>query len=154
MSIVGKARCSTGAVLQGCEQALVNARPGSKVSCVPGMEAVTEKRRLATTLRAAYGEGAFAIIPRTYLLPEEYWRWQLSLKAQVSALAGRPSLSMHKGLEALCMLNVTAEATSLKYFCIWHCSCIAPVFSWKNVLCRLGSCPWIPLILEMLAYGS
>ncbi len=70
-------------MLQGCKRALMNARPGSKVSCVPGLEAVTEKRRLATTLRAAYGEGAFAIIPRTYLLPEEYWRWRLSLGTQV-----------------------------------------------------------------------
>ncbi|KAK9818821.1 hypothetical protein WJX74_005844 [Apatococcus lobatus] len=67
---------------QGCERALLNIRPGQKVSCVPGMEAVTDKRRLATTLRAAYGEGAFSIIPRTYLLPEEYWRWRLVLQAQ------------------------------------------------------------------------
>ncbi|KAK9865549.1 hypothetical protein WJX84_007461 [Apatococcus fuscideae] len=69
---------------QGCERALLHAKPGQRVSCVPGMEAVTEKRQLAATMVAAYGEGAFAVIPRTYLLPEEYWRWRLAIQSQAS----------------------------------------------------------------------
>ena len=80
--------------MQGCERALLHAKPGQRVSCVPGMEAVTEKRQLAATMVAAYGEGAFAVIPRTYLLPEEYWRWRLAIQSQVLAA----NLSRHSAV--------------------------------------------------------
>lgn len=71
--------------LQDCHKALRRLRPGQKVNCVPGMAALSSKGLLAASLTAAYGEGAFDIIPRSYRLPDQYWRWRAWLKLQVSA---------------------------------------------------------------------
>ena len=57
--------------------------PGHKVSCVPGLHELTLKDRLVARLTQFYGEGAFRIIPRSYLLPTQYWNWRLWLAAKV-----------------------------------------------------------------------
>lgn len=54
---------------------------------MPGITALSDKRRLIDTLTAAYGEGAFGMLPRTFLLPEGYWDWRLWMEDHV-----RPSL--------------------------------------------------------------
>jgi len=41
------------------------------------------KDRLVARLTQFYGEGAFNIIPRSYLLPTQYWPWRMWLAAQV-----------------------------------------------------------------------
>ena len=64
-------------------QALPHVIPGHKVSCVPGLSELTIKDRLVARLTQFYGEGAFAIIPRSYLLPSQYWHWRMWLAAQV-----------------------------------------------------------------------
>ena len=56
---------------------------GKRVSCVPGLEALTDKHRLVATLLDAYGTRAFDIIPRSYLLPAQYWKWRAWLLQQV-----------------------------------------------------------------------
>lgn len=71
------------ASLQGCLQSLAHAVPGHKVSCVPGLHELTLKDRLIARLTQFYGEGAFDIIPRSYLLPTQYWPWRLWLANQV-----------------------------------------------------------------------
>ena len=50
---------------------------------MPGMAALSNKGLLVASMTAAYGEGAFAVIPRSYVLPDQYWRWRAWLKAQV-----------------------------------------------------------------------
>ncbi len=58
--------------MQACLKALPHTVPGQRVNCIPGISALTDKRRLIETLVRAYGEGAFRIVPRTFLLPEQY----------------------------------------------------------------------------------
>lgn len=70
-------------VSQACLRALPHTQPGQKVSCMPGIVALSDKRRLIETLTSAYGEGAFSILPRTFLLPELYWEWRLWIQGQV-----------------------------------------------------------------------
>lgn len=67
-------------------QALPHALPGHKISCVPGLHELTMKDRLVARLTHFYGEGAFDIIPRSYLLPAQYWQWRLWLTSQVALL--------------------------------------------------------------------
>ena len=71
--------------IQGCVRALPHALPGHKISCVPGLHELTMKDRLIARLTQFYGEGAFSIIPRSYLLPAQYWQWRMWLAAQVRA---------------------------------------------------------------------
>ena len=72
---------------QACLRALPHTRPGQRVSCVPGSTALSHKGRLIETLQAAYGSGAFSIIPRTFLLPQQYWDWRLWLTDSVTILS-------------------------------------------------------------------
>jgi hypothetical protein len=78
--------CSCNSVpwAQACLRALPLTRQGQKVNCVPGSRALTDKRSLIETLTGAYGEDAFGILPRTFLLPEQYWEWRLWLQHQVT----------------------------------------------------------------------
>ena len=69
--------------MQACLKALPHTRPGHKVSCMPGITALSDKRRLIETLTSAYGEGAFTILPRTFVLPELYWDWRVWMHDQV-----------------------------------------------------------------------
>ena len=71
--------------LQACLKALPRTRAGQRVNCVPGVTALSDKRRLVETLLGAYGSGAFTVIPRTFLLPQQYWDWRLWLLQQVRA---------------------------------------------------------------------
>lgn len=75
---------------QACMRALPHTRPGQRVSCLPGTTALSRKGRLVGTLLAAYGSGAFGIIPRTFLLPQQYWDWRLWVADMVCG-----SLSAH-----------------------------------------------------------
>lgn len=70
-------------MLQACLKALPRTQPGQRVNCVPGVTALSDKRRLVETLIGSYGSGAFTIIPRTFLLPQQYWDWRLWLLHQV-----------------------------------------------------------------------
>lgn len=70
-------------VLQSCFKALKRLRPGQKVGCLPGASALSNKAALVVSLTAAYGEGAFHITPRSYLLPSQYWQWRAWLQTQV-----------------------------------------------------------------------
>lgn len=62
---------------QQCERALTQVKPGQRVNCVPGIQSLTRKGRLIATLTEHYGEGAFELTPRSWLLPEQYWQWRL-----------------------------------------------------------------------------
>ncbi|BDA46895.1 probable tubulin polyglutamylase ttll6 [Coccomyxa sp. Obi] len=68
---------------RACLKALPHTRPGQKVSCMPGITALSDKRRLIETLTSAYGDGAFTILPRTFLLPELYWDWRLWIQGHM-----------------------------------------------------------------------
>ena len=69
--------------LQQCERALTQVKPGQRVNCVPGIQSLTRKGRLIATLTEHYGEGAFELTPRSWLLPEQYWHWRLWAESQV-----------------------------------------------------------------------
>ena len=43
------------------------------------------------TLARAYGEGAFSILPRSFLLPEGYWAWRLWRERCAADQARRPA---------------------------------------------------------------
>ena len=43
------------------------------------------------TLARAYGEGAFSILPRSFLLPEGYWAWRLWRERCAANQAPRPA---------------------------------------------------------------
>jgi len=70
---------------QDCHKALRRLRPGQKANCVPGMAALSSKGPLVASLTVAYGEGAFNVIPRSYVLPGHYWRWRAWLQSQARA---------------------------------------------------------------------
>lgn len=106
--------------MQGCVQALPHALPGHKISCVPGLHELTQKDKLVARLTQFYGEGAFEIIPRSYLLPTQYWQWRLWLAAQVcphrvcKSLNGCQFPADHRGMQAHKMhLRVQLVPTAL-----------------------------------------
>lgn len=70
-------------LLQQCEKALTKIGPRQRVSCVPGVQSLARKARLIATLAWHYGEGAFELTPRSWLLPHQYWQWRLWAEAQV-----------------------------------------------------------------------
>ena len=72
--------------LQNCERALTQVHPGQRVNCIPGILSLSQKHRLVATLTSHYGEGAFELIPRSWLLPSRYWHWRLWAEAQVRLL--------------------------------------------------------------------
>lgn len=55
------------------------------VSAVPGLFALTKKRRLPTTLAAAYGEAAWQLVPRSFSLPGDIAAWRLWLDERAAA---------------------------------------------------------------------
>eukprot|EP00882_Tetradesmus_deserticola_P025697 GHRQ01028251.1.p1 GENE.GHRQ01028251.1~~GHRQ01028251.1.p1 ORF type:complete len:390 (+),score=126.37 GHRQ01028251.1:177-1346(+) len=59
--------------------------PGQLVSAVPGMYSLTKKRRLSSTLSAAYGEHAWQLVPQSYSLPAELQQWRAWLDEQAAA---------------------------------------------------------------------
>lgn len=69
--------------MQACLKALSHTVPGQRVNCIPGITALTDKRRLVETLVRTYGEGAFQIVPRTFMLPEQYLEWRAWIRAHV-----------------------------------------------------------------------
>lgn len=72
--------------LQNCERALTQVHPGQRVNCIPGILSLAQKHRLVATLTSHYGEGAFELIPRSWLLPSRYWQWRLWAEAEVMLL--------------------------------------------------------------------
>ncbi len=74
-------------LVQACLKALPHTVPGQRVNCIPGISALTDKRRLIETLVRAYGEGAFRIVPRTFLLPDEYLEWRAWIRAHAVRLS-------------------------------------------------------------------
>lgn len=60
-------------------------KPGQLVSAVPGMYSLTKKRRLSSTLSAAYGEHAWQLVPQSYSLPAELQQWRAWLDEQAAA---------------------------------------------------------------------
>ncbi|KAK9832730.1 hypothetical protein WJX81_005345 [Elliptochloris bilobata] len=73
---------------QECYKALPYLGPGQRVSCLPGIAALTDKASLVETLVRAYGELAFSILPRSFLLPEGYWAWRLWREAHAACQQG------------------------------------------------------------------
>ena len=71
---------------QNCERALTQVHPGQRVNCIPGILSLAQKHRLVATLTSHYGEGAFELVPRSWLLPSRYWHWRLWAEAQVRLL--------------------------------------------------------------------
>ncbi|KAL3152177.1 hypothetical protein ABBQ32_001268 [Trebouxia sp. C0010 RCD-2024] len=65
-----------------CEKALTSVHPGQRVNCIPGILSLAQKHKLVATLTSHYGEGAFELIPRSWLLPSRYWHWRLWAEAQ------------------------------------------------------------------------
>ena len=45
------------------------------------------------TLTEHYGEGAFELMPRSWLLPDHYWHWRLWAEAQVRLAQQRQLVS-------------------------------------------------------------
>ena len=82
-------------------------KPGQLVSALPGMTSLTKKRRLSVTLKRAYGDDAFRLVPLTFSLPTETAAWRRWLEAE--AAAGRDpgpwmlKTAQHLGL-GLCLL--------------------------------------------------
>jgi hypothetical protein len=74
--------------MQACLKALLHTVPGQRVNCIPGITALTDKRRLVETLVRTYGEGAFQIVPRTFMLPEQYLEWRAWIRAHVVGHSG------------------------------------------------------------------
>lgn len=70
--------------LQACEKALTKVQGHQRVSCVPGIASLARKNRLIATLVQHYGEGAFELTPRSWLLPNQYWQWRVQAEAQVT----------------------------------------------------------------------
>jgi hypothetical protein len=50
-------------------------RPGQIVNIIPGFLSITRKTSLVRTLRTAYGDAAFKVVPRTFKLPDELQTW-------------------------------------------------------------------------------
>ncbi|KAG2432255.1 hypothetical protein HXX76_009173 [Chlamydomonas incerta] len=63
-------------VRRACHSVLGAIAPPKRVNCVPGVESVAYKQPLVRTMQEAYGEAAFAYIPRSYMLPGQYWTWR------------------------------------------------------------------------------
>ncbi|GLC51862.1 Tubulin polyglutamylase ttll5 [Pleodorina starrii] len=63
-------------VRRACHSVLGAIAPPKRVNCVPGVEAVAYKQPLVRTMQEAYGEAAFEYIPRSYMLPSQYWVWR------------------------------------------------------------------------------
>ncbi|GIL96200.1 hypothetical protein Vretimale_2070 [Volvox reticuliferus] len=63
-------------VRRACHSVLGAIAPPKRVNCVPGVEAVAHKQPLVRTMQEAYGEAAFDYIPRSYMLPSQYWVWR------------------------------------------------------------------------------
>eukprot|EP00878_Enallax_costatus_P046105 GHUV01055702.1.p1 GENE.GHUV01055702.1~~GHUV01055702.1.p1 ORF type:complete len:305 (+),score=72.81 GHUV01055702.1:192-1106(+) len=57
-------------------------KAGQLISAVPGMYCLTKKRRLSTTLAAAYGDEAWQLVPQSYSLPAELQEWKQWLQQQ------------------------------------------------------------------------
>lgn len=70
--------------MQACERALTKVQGHQRVSCVPGIASLARKNRLIATLTQHYGEGAFELTPRSWLLPDQYWQWRVQAETQVS----------------------------------------------------------------------
>ena len=70
--------------MQACERALTKVHARQKVNCVPGIASLARKNRLIATLVQHYGEGAFEMTPRSWLLPNQYWHWRVRAEAQAS----------------------------------------------------------------------
>lgn len=89
---------------------------GQLVSAAPGLMAISRKRRLVPTLRAAYGERANTIVPLSFALPNELPQFEAHLAA--CSAEGRDAglwmlkTSQHlgKGLTLLPPDQVLAEA--------------------------------------------
>ena len=78
--------------MQACERVLTKIQPHQRVNCVPGIASLARKNRLIATLVQHYGEGAFEMTPRSWLLPEQYWHWRLRAEAQASHFNPLPAL--------------------------------------------------------------
>eukprot|EP00879_Flechtneria_rotunda_P016502 GHRR01017270.1.p1 GENE.GHRR01017270.1~~GHRR01017270.1.p1 ORF type:complete len:910 (+),score=306.65 GHRR01017270.1:263-2992(+) len=68
-------------IRQACHKAYAHMKPNQFVNCIPGVHAMSLKRNFVQTWQQAYGEAAFHYIPRTYLVPEQYWLWRSYLLA-------------------------------------------------------------------------
>ncbi|KAI8476030.1 MAG: hypothetical protein J3K34DRAFT_516940 [Monoraphidium minutum] len=82
-----------------CVMALPHMRPGQRVNCVPGVNDIALKKDFVRSWQEAYGEGAFGFIPRSYLLPEQYWVWR-SHMAQAGPAPGAKwvlKANLHRG---------------------------------------------------------
>ncbi|GFR45039.1 hypothetical protein Agub_g6409 [Astrephomene gubernaculifera] len=63
-------------VRRACHAVLGAIAPPKRVNCIPGVEAVAYKQPLVRSMQEAYGEAAFDFIPRSYMLPTQYWIWR------------------------------------------------------------------------------
>ncbi|KAG1679275.1 hypothetical protein FOA52_009305 [Chlamydomonas sp. UWO 241] len=68
-------------------KALPSIKPGQLVSACPGLMSLTRKRKLSLTLKQALGERAFAIMPRTFSLPDELDAWRAHVAVNSAAAA-------------------------------------------------------------------
>uniref|UniRef100_A0A383WF20 Tubulin--tyrosine ligase-like protein 5 n=1 Tax=Tetradesmus obliquus TaxID=3088 RepID=A0A383WF20_TETOB len=71
-------------IRSACHKAYESMKPGQMVNCIPGVQAMSLKRNFLQTWQQAYGEAAFGYIPRSYLLPQQYWLWRSHLLASGS----------------------------------------------------------------------
>lgn len=73
---------------------------------MPGITSLSDKRRLIETLTSAYGDGAFSILPRTFLLPELYWDWRVWIHDQV------------RHFLVYCLVTLSLKATKYRVACV------------------------------------
>ncbi|WIA41949.1 hypothetical protein OEZ86_009255 [Tetradesmus obliquus] len=71
-------------IRSACHKGYESMKPGQMVNCIPGVQAMSLKRNFLQTWQQAYGEAAFGYIPRSYLLPQQYWLWRSHLLASGS----------------------------------------------------------------------
>ena len=77
-------RCSCAAA---CRMPPPPSFTGQMVSIVPGFLSITRKTSLVRSLRSVYGDdGAFAIVPRTFKLPDEMDEWAGGCATEVCEL--------------------------------------------------------------------
>ncbi|KXZ45431.1 hypothetical protein GPECTOR_55g337 [Gonium pectorale] len=103
-------------VRRACHSVLGAIAPPKRVNCVPGVEAVAFKQPLVRTMQEAYGEAAFEFIPRSYMLPSQYWVW----RSWTQAARSPPELpwvlkaNEHRGRGVRVMKQRQAQRQALK----------------------------------------
>lgn len=70
-----------------------------------GLNSLTMKKRLLLTVRAALGDGAFEILPRSFAVPEETGDWLRWLKGHKKQDTGDKALTHREAVRVACLCD-------------------------------------------------